>query len=829
MLRLALKSIRANFGRLVATLVAITIGVGFLASGRMLTDAVASALRATSNREYAQVSAVVRAADSSETGAETSVPAAAVPAIAGVPGVEAAAGRVSGSVAPFADGRRSNERATGRNWVADPALNPLTIETGRPPGAEAEIVVDRGLADELGVATGSTLDLATSAGVATFAVVGTSRAAEADTLDGGGTISFTDESAFRYLTSGDRGFTDVLVRGEPGTDEVALVRAIDSVVPPGTEVVTGDEFRKEQGDLVASLARAISPALQAFGFLTLFVCGFVIYNTFSVVIAQRRRELALLRAIGATPRQVRRSVRLEGLAVGVIGSVAGLASGVVFAKGLQLALDRFGIDLPGSGVSVSLRTVVICAGFGTLITVLSVMPAGRRAARTAPVEAMRDAQIEAAGVHPARRAFGLILVGGGALVLVLATVTDLDFRLVGMSVLGFLLGLFVAGPAFAYGLGVVFRRPLAAIGFPGRLADDALARSPRRASTTANALVIGVLLVTLITVCGSAIRTWAVDEVNKLSTADFTLQTDGGSLPATVLEQTEALPGVTAVAPVTVATAEIDGVPSVISAGDPARLQDAAGVTVRDGDLGTLADGEVAVLGLGGEQLGAVIDVRTETGETVPLRVAAIIEPSIAGLELLTLVTPNTFVRIAGPQVPQSAYVRVDPGSYDDVHDALDRIVAPYSNVTLGTGNDLGELVDALFTFLIDAINGLLLFAIVVALVGIVNTLSLAIIERRREFALLRAVGMTPRQVRSSVRIESLLIAGLGTMIGVGAGSLLGFAAISALGIGDPIGSIAWGRVALVTVGGVIVGVLAALVPAWRATRIDLLEALRAT
>ena len=817
MLALALKSIRANWARLLATVVAIVIGVGFLGAGRMLTAAVSESLRSTTSEEFAAVSAVVRVPRSDDDVASSQVPASVVDEIRSVPAVDAAAGRVEGTVALIKDGLRV-EDSNGRNWVRDDALNPLELLAGRTPRAgsagEREVVLDEDLARKADSRVGQSVKLATAAGLVKVKVVGISHDARTNLFGSGATVSFSDAGAFAIVNSGKDAFDDVLVRGT-GSDE-SVVSAVTDVVPPGLEVESGDSFRDSEGDLAAGIADVLSPVLQVFGFLTLFVCGFVIYNTFSVVIAQRQRELALLRAIGATPKQVRRSVRLEGLAVGVIGSVSGLVFGALFAKGLQLVLAAAGINLPGSGVVITLPTVLICVGVGTLVTVCSVLPAGRRAARTAPVEALRAAQTESPRLGTGRVVTGLVLVVGGGLLLLAATAMDVPGRIIAASALGFMVGVFVAGPAFAQGLGRVLRRPLSALGFEGRLADDGLGRNPRRASTTANALVIGVFLVTVVTVSGTSIRTWAVARVNELSSADFTLTADGGAIPAPVIRKLEKTQGVETVAPLVNASANLDGVAANVTSGDAALLADAADIEVDEGSLDDLGADGIAVLSLLSDRaIGDTVTLRTVDGATREMRVAAVLKFGISTLGVDNLISPEAFAALFGDAPPETVFVRAQDGEFDAVNVRIDRIVAPYANISVQEGNAIARLVGDILTFFVNAVNALLLVAILVALVGIVNTLSLAIIERRREFGLLRAVGMTPVQVRSSVRIEALMISGLGTAVGMVAGMLLGVVFVSSIGISSVLGTVDWWRVVVIAVGGIVVGVLAALIPTW--------------
>jgi putative ABC transport system permease protein len=722
-------------------------------------------------------------------------------------------------------GARSNV-ATGRLWIEDAELNPLDVDEGRAPRAAGEIAVDRGTAERKDLEVGQRVQLATADGVRDRTIVGFTRFGDNDALDQSGTVSSAPAAATTDLHRGQDELESLYLRGA-SPDE--LREAVAPLLPKGFEATTGDDFRAEQRDSIGSIGRALRSALQAFALLALLVGGFVIYNTFSVIVAQRLRELAVLAAIGATPKQIKRALRYEGLAVGLIGSVLGVLAAIVMTLVLVQVLKAVGVSLPGSGLSISGPTVFQCIVLGTLITLVSVTLPARRAAKTEPIEALRQSATESAHVGRRRKIIAAALCGLGLLGLLAGG----SAPVVGLGGLALFIGVIVAGPMIAR-LGARLALPvMRRFGLEGRLAVDNTVRSPQRTATTANALLIGVFLVTLVTVAGTSVKDFAVSEIQKVQSADYVVKSDGGTIDPALIRSFEGVDGVASVAPFRTEPLTIDGTPTPVSSGDIRALQSVSDLDTTEGSLADVGPGAIALVEDGDKRrVGQQVRVETSDGKTQTLRVAAVLKASIDASIVGGLVAPQTLDALVGQAAPTVAFVDAEEGAQTKTQDGVEDIAAARPDVSVSPGNAIGKIVGQVFDFVIDAVNGLLVMSVVIALIGIINTLSLSILERRRELGLLRIVGMTDDRVRKMVRLESMLIAALGTVSGVLLGLVTAWGMIfsidrlsdAGIGYGFPVT-----RLVLVLVLGVALGVLAALIPARRSTRLDPLDAVQAT
>ncbi len=583
-------------------------------------------------------------------------------------------------------------------------------------------------------------------------------------------------------------------------------------------------------------------ALQGFAILALLVGAFVIYNTFSVIVAQRLREIAVLSAIGATPKQIR--ARSAGRAWWWACSARCSASstGIALSFVVILVLQALGVELPGGGIAIKpVRRWSPAILIGTVITVASVMIPARRASRTEPIEALRDAAVETVGVSRGRViATGVLLVLGVAGVLL-----GTSAAIVGLGALLLFVGVIVAGPVIAL-WGTRLVTPLMSrLGLEGRLAADNTARNPKRTATTANALLIGVFLVTLVTVAGTSAKDFVVGELNKIDSADYLVTSNGGTLDAAFVRGLESIDDVTKVSPFRRESVTIDGTVSLISTADLAAITDIADVTVASGSLDDLRDGTIAVTDAGGggaigtsanaansAKVGDTVTVVGNDGRRADLRVVAILKLSIDSSQVGSLVTPATFDRLVGDTAPTVAFLDVASGAQTETKDAIEAQTNLRPDITITEGNAIGRLIGSVFDFLINAVNGLLLMSVVIALIGIINTLSLSILERRRELGLLRVVGMTDRRVQRMIRLESVLIAGLGTVTGLVLGAFVGWALIGAISRNTDAGvstSLPFLQLGLVLVAGVVLGLLASLIPARRSTRLEVLDSIAAS
>lgn len=838
MLRYALKSLRANATRLVATALAVVIGIAFLASGLILTDALRAGLTGNVERAYEAVDlAVVPSSAGVGLGVLMTVPEEVVAQVLEVDGVVAAAGQLRADVRVLDDeGVAASLRSQGRPWIEDDALNPLEVTTGSPPAADDEVTLDGRLAELAGVGVGDDVDLVTPAGTVAATVVGITRFGDRDAIDDGGTVSFTPDRAVELLNAGTTGFGDVILRTD--RDPAAVAERIRSTLPSSLEVLDRPGYIENATADAAAFIDFLRPVLQGFAYLAMFVSAFVIFNTFSVVVTQRLRELALIRAIGGTPGQLRRSLVFEGLGIGLVASAVGIVVGLLLTIGVQWVLGHLDLGLPQGGVSLSFGTVLLCMVVGTTVTVLSVLVPAIRAGRTRPVEAMQTSSVDTSGTSTARAVIGGVFLAVAAAMITINQTVGPQWYFVAAAALSLLLGVFVGGPL----LGRVFAKALLPVlgraGLTWRLAIDNSVRNPRRTATTANALVIGLFLVTLVTVSGEAMKAAVVDQLNELSESDFIVGAERAIDPAAV-DQIAGTAGVTDIAPIRFGVTTFDGgAPAVITNADLDELTTAAGMRPIAGEPDSILEGDnLAVPDLsefGGSasgqpvfRLGDRVTFVSTDGELVTLTVTVLLDGGVNSLLVDYVVGEETFRRLAGDQPVGLVFVRVEPGEADEVGRRLDAALAPFAGVEVQPGNFIGQIIAGVFDFLIGAVNALLGMSVIVALVGIVNTMTLSIFERRRELGMVRALGMTRGQVGAMVRTEAVVIGMLGTIVGMGSGILLSWVAVSSVADGMIGLSFNWVRVGLIFALGILVGVLASLLPARRAVRLDPIEAMR--
>jgi putative ABC transport system permease protein len=836
-LKLALRGVRYNSGRYIATLIAIITGVAFFTAAGFLSDRVIDALEGDVNRQFAGVDAAV-VPDDEGSGADFAdslrISGETADEIAALPEVEGVAGELSGPVSFLGDdGKPYADGATGRLWVEDDELNHIDIVEGAAPVAAGEIAVDRGLAENEGLVVGDQVVVLTSAGQFDATIVGTTSFGSTDAIDRSGTVSVPEAAAFDWLSAGVVAYEDLYLRGN--VSEAELVAAVEPLAPDGFQVQTGTQFLEDKRAEASGFGKALKIGLQAFAALALFVGAFVIYNTFSVIVAQRLRELAVLAAIGATPKQIKRSLRFEGLLIGIIGSLLGVVAGFALAYLLVTIVAALGVSLPGSGIRVTPTVVTQGIFAGTIITFFSVMIPARRAAKTEPIEALRQAAVERSTVSRKRVVFAGVLIALGIMGLL-----DGSAAALGFGALAIFIGVIIAGPLLAI-LVSKASRPIASLfGLEGRLASDNTARNPQRTATTANALLIGVYLVTLVTVAGTSIKDFAIEEIDKLTGADFFMDSTGGVIDDALVTQLEAIEDVERVVPFRRAPVTFEGDPSAISTADFTALSESTGVEISEGSFDDLGPGGIVIsdgAAIGGSAadgpgLGSTVTIVNSTGASLELEVVGIVDANIDNSFTGNFVAAETFDSFIGVTQPSSAFIDVASGGQTDVEDEINEVLSLRPDISLTPGSAIGAAIGGIFDFLINAVNGLLLMSVIVALIGIVNTMSLSILERRRELGLLRVVGMLDRRVRRMVRIESVIIASLGTIAGMLVGGFTGWAlvrAISQSGDASVPFSPPVGLLAVVLVLGVGLGFLAALIPAQRSTRMEVLDAIQST
>jgi putative ABC transport system permease protein len=840
MYRLTVRGLRAHKLRFAMTGFAVVLGVAFMVGTMILTDTMGRSFDQLFASANAGVDVVVQqpqAIEDAEGGAPRErVPASVVATVQDVEGVDAAAGSVQGFAQLVkADGTVASPDGLGvtigANWVTD-ALNSFDLATGHAPEGPDEAILDQGTADREGWALGDTFSVLTQDGPHEFTLVGTATMGALEGIPGSSLVA-TDDATAQALFGQAGHYDNVMVAAADGVASAALVERIDAELGQGTfEVMTGAadtdakqaQFQKDVG--------FFNQFLMAFAYVSLFVGMFIIYNTFSIVVAQRNKEMAMLRAVGAGRRQVLASVVLESVVVGILASLVGLAGGVAMSSGLEALLGAAGLDLPNGELVISTATVVTAFAVGTVVTLVSALVPAIRASRIAPIAALRDVSTERAGSSTLRTLTGLVMTGLGVAAFAAGVVGSGSgaLQMLALGSVTVVLGVFVLGPVIARPVVRVVGLPIARL-TTGRLARENAVRSPRRTAATASALMVGVALVGFITIVASSTTASMDAAVDRSMRADYVLDSgawaQGGFSPDLATELAQ-LPEVAAVAPVRATAAEVDGHSVRLQGTDTATIEDLFDLEVVDGSISQITEGHIGIKAEEAEKYGLAVgdsvDVRFPAGSAT-LTIAALYDSSLPERYLVDL---PTFEANVTDQFDQMIYLRaVDGLSAEDSRRALEPVLADYPNADLQDQAQFKESITSEIDKMLNLIYGLLALAVVIALIGIANTLALSVHERTREIGLLRAVGMTRHQLRSAIRWESMLIALLGTALGavLAVGGAWGI--VQALGR-EGVTTFAVPATQLAAIVGLaaLAGVLAALGPARRASRLNVLDAI---
>lgn len=848
MIRLTLRGLRAHKVRLVATALAVCLGVAFMSGTQVLTGSVSASFDKAFADVYAQIDTVVRSTTEIDTpfGAERAkIDESSVATVAAVDGVESAEGQVIGQIRVLDRTGEPLVSANGPpnfalNWLTSPALNGWTVE-GRPPEGPDQIVLDAKTARDGDYSVGDRVDVSTSAGTRSFELVGVARFGDVETWGGVQAALFTTATVQELVA--EPGKVDwISVAGADGVGQAQLTERVEAVLGDGLEAITGETFTEESQSAFQRLISIFNTFLLTFALIALFVGSFIIYNTFSIIVAQRTRELALVRAIGASRRQVLGSVLLEALVVGLVASLVGVGLGILLAMGLNELLRSIGFAGPETPIVVPAVAVVSSLLVGTGITLGAAIFPARKAATVPPVAAMRAAEVDTSSASRLRLVAGLaiVAVGVGLAALGLASDLDNDLQLLGAGAATVFVGVAVLGPVTAPTLSRLLGAPLPRLrGVSGRLARENAVRSPRRTASTASALMIGVGLVVFIAVIADSLKASTTDAIDASVRGQYVVTTEGfgpTALPDRVAEELSALPEVEAAAGLRAGFASIDGDAQVVLAVDPAQLVSVIDFTDVEGSLTDLEGNGVAISSDQADERGLVV------GSTVP---ATFLQGGATTLEVQSiydtrfelqgagwLVTQDLYEAVFPPQqqTDQAVYVRLVDDSAEAVaaaRPALDAVVEP---VTGAEVQDLTEFkqaqTDQADQFLL-IVYVLLALALVIAVVGVVNTLLLSVYERTRELGLLRAVGMSRRQVRASIRWESVIISGIGTLTGLVIGLAFGWALVRSLADeGITTFAVPVGQLVVMVVVAALAGIGAALYPAARAARLDVLAAI---
>ncbi len=848
MLRFALKSLLGRKLRLVLSTFAIVLGVAFVAGTLVFSD--------TLNRSFTALFAstvgdvVVRPdagpdEESSEqpAGASVALPGRLVDRLAKVGG----AARADGNVTTFgvflidADGKvmgGTGPPGLGGNWSDAPAghgLEGLAILEGREPRGRGEVAVDANTIARSGYRVGDRIPVVSAATekVIRPRLVGVAGFADGGSLNGASYVAWDTATAQDLFLDGKDRYTDIWVTAEQGVTQDELARDVAEVLPDEVEAVTGDEAADQQASDLLEAIGFLTRFLLIFAGISLVVGAFLIVNTFSILVAQRSRELALLRALGASGKQVTRSVLIEALVLGLLGSTAGLGLGVLLAMGIRAVFGRFGLDLSGQSLVFAPRTVVAAYLIGVLVTMLAAYLPARRTAQIAPVQAMRDeVALPETSIH--RRSLvggGMVLLGAAGMGLGLFADIPRAGTTVGAGVLLVLLGVAALSPWLSRPFLAFSRWVFARLfGTVGNLAGLNALRNPRRTAATASALMIGLALASTMAIVGDSAKASVDKTIAENFSGDFVVSNAlGQGFAPGIARRIAAQEGVRTVVRERFAITTIGGEPRTALGGvDIDGVGDVVKVEIVAGDSGDWGDGTVALSERYAEErdldVGDDVRVSTPEGRASWPVVTIFANNPLFGFPVMT--TMPTFEKAGFAKQDNFLVVDADLES-GGVRQRIENVVKANPIITVKDQAQLAaeqrEPIDQM-VLLIFALLGL---ALVIAVLGIVNTLALSVIERTREVGLLRAIGLGRPQLRRMVTLESVVIAVLGTLLGLGLGVVFGVVLMYSLrDDGLEAITIPLDQLGVFLALSLVVGVLAAVVPSRRAARLDVLDAI---
>ena len=844
MFRATWRNLTAHKLRLVLTAVAILVGASFVSGTLVFTDTLGQVFNQLVGENKAD--AVVRPSNllgsqgagggaGGDAVVETlTLPTSVLAIVKAAPGVAQAnpVVQLPGFSVIAKDGSVIGSQGPpklGVSWDGANDTTPLNIAQGQGPTAAGQVALDETTFTKSGYKIGDLVKVVTPTGPTAMTLVGVVRFGVSGSLVGATLTVFDLASLQKYLPNGT-GYTAISVRAVSGTSQGAAVAAIKGAgLPAGIEVLTGAALQDETASQFKQALGFINTFLLVFAFIALFVGSFIIVNTFSMLVAQRTRELALLRAVGASRRQVVRSVMIEALVVGLVAGLLAILGGIGVANLIRGLLSATGASLPLGSLVVAPRTLLVTVGLAVFVTLAAAYPPARRASRIPPVAALRD------DAFIPERGLRLRLIGGGITVLLGVGVFGLRFvatggaaaAAVGVAGLLVLIGTVALTPVIA--------RPI--IGFlgiglrgsaVGRLASENARRNGRRTAATASALMIGLALVGAASTLASSITASTDSIVSDVIRADF-IVTDSSFTPFApdVAARLAKVPGVEAVSAITQVGALVGASRTIVVAVDPATIIKMININVMQGSLAEVAgpntvavDSDTATRD--GLNLGGTVAMTTAAGKKdLVVKAFYKAQGQFSGFVVARSTFPAATEDI-------SVYATLSPGSDPAaVKKAAATVLSSYPTVTVQDQTEFKASIRNQINQLLALVTGLLALSLLVAVIGIVNTLALSVVERTREIGLLRAVGLTRRQTRRMVRFEAVLISAFGGILGVVLGVVIGVALQQSLvDSGITVLSIPVRLLVTFLVVAAVVGVLAALWPAWRAGKLDVLRAI---
>jgi putative ABC transport system permease protein len=843
----ALKGLLGRKVRAALTAVAIVLGVAMISGTYVLTDTIKAAFNTVFTQVYKNTDAVITGKSAIGGNANNNVvlpslPESLLARVRALPGVDTAEGGIADQAKLVGRDNKvvsahggAPSLAFSVNPKGDQRFNPLVLTQGHWPSGPHAIAIDTKTASSQHYAIGDTIGVLARGPLERFRITGLVRFGGLSSL-GGATLAIFDLPTAQRIFHKPGELDSIGVAGKANVTPAQLVAEMQPLLPPTAQVRTGQQEAKQAAKDTNAFLQILEYFLLAFGFVALFVGIFVIANTMGITVAQRMRELATLRTLGATRRQVYWSVLLEALVIGVIASVIGLFLGLGLAKLLNKLFVSFGIDLPQVGTVFATRTIVVALVVGILVTLIAAIRPALRATRVQPIAAVREGAV----LPPSRLArFGpyialaVIALAAGLMLFGLFGGATTKVRLLGLGV-GVVLvfiGVAMLAPTLVPSIARVLGLPAARFGgAPGMLARGNSIRNPSRTASTASALMIGLTLVTLVSVLAAGLKTTFEDSVNKLFVADYALTSENGFTPTSVASERalQHVPGVQVVSGVRAGEAKTFGKRVAITGVEP-NVDRVIDLKWTHGGPRLGLDGAFVAKSYAKDHhlsIGSPIDLETPSGSTLHMKLEGIFDPPKGGSPFGTVtISAQRFDKEYTNPQNLFAFVKTSGGVSDATTARLKQALTRFPDAKIQTKTQFTKAQERGINILLTLLYVLLSLSIVISLFGIVNTLVLTVFERTREIGMLRAVGMTRRQVRSMIRHEAIITALLGAALGIPVGVLL--ALMVGKAIDYPAFTIPWGTLIVFVVAAVIAGLLAAIFPARRAGRLNILNALK--
>lgn len=842
MFRTALRNVLTHKARLLMTVLAVMLGVAFVSGTLVFTDTISQAYQKSSAKGFDQVDVAVQPEGAADTGDKVAeqprLTQALLDKAAKAQGADSAVGVVYGFTAiADKDGKLigGGFRSQGGNyWGAKDPRYPLV--QGHAPKGEGEVLIDSETARRAGYKVGDTVRISVDGPVLTPRIAGVFTTDDGN-VAAGGSLALFDTATAQRLFHKPGAYDEIDVKAASGTSQIALRNALDGIIPKDTAyTTTGRQLADDQAKQIADATSGMRTALLAFAGISLFVGTFIIANTFTMLVAQRTKELALLRAVGASRRQVTRSVLIEAFVVGAVAAVTGLVAGIGIGIGLRALVGQFGGTVPDGPLVIAPGTVVAALAVGVLITMLAAWLPGRRAAKIPPVAAMSSVHAKATTKSLVlRNTIGALLASAGvAAVLYGTTLSASDAKApMGLGAALLVIGVFVLTPLLSRPLIAAAAPLMRVFGISGKLARQNSVRNPRRTAATASALMIGLTLITGLTVIAGSLQQAIDKKASSAIKADYvvSMASDNNLAPG-VEKALASAEGVTATSPLRNAPSRVDGRSSEYLTG-------VNGATIAKLTNLTLDSGTFEV---GGSRV--VVDEETAkehhwtagSGFTLAFEDGAKRQMTVSGVYQSTEMMRGIMLDNATLSPHQSdpsdrqIMVKTSSGATASAKDALVKALGDNPAIKIQDKKDISNAIGQVFTLMLNMLYGLLAMAVIVAVLGVINTLAMSVFERSQEIGMLRAIGLDRKGIKRMVRLESLVISLFGGVLGIGLGVFFGWAAGKLLGTALPTYELVlpWGRMALFLLLAGLVGVLAALWPARRAARLNMLTAIKA-